>query len=152
MPEVRAAYLLERYGIARPPVPDGLIYLIGAPRLIVRLSADLPEELPGVLVWGKNTDIIWLRQQDSIERRRFSMWHEGGHWLLHEGSFYMMAYGTEEQETEREANAFAAALLMPEPWLHEYGPQVNWKPWAMAPRFGVSVAAMTRRLRELGLP
>ena len=53
-------------------------------------------------------------------------------------------------ERERFANAFAAALLMPEQAVNKFH-QDGVHERAMARQFGVSEAAMVNRLKNLGL-
>ncbi len=54
-------------------------------------------------------------------------------------------------ELEREANRFAAALLMPEQLVRELAGAVRLSVPLMARRFGVSVPAMQVRLQALNL-
>jgi len=87
-------------------------------------------------------------------RRRFAIAHEIGHFVLHpeprrrERSGAVSEAGNGE---EREADAFAAELLMPEHLVREAvresGPGVA----RLADRFAVSRKAMQARLRSLGL-
>ncbi|MCX6373029.1 MAG: ImmA/IrrE family metallo-endopeptidase [Actinobacteria bacterium] len=87
-------------------------------------------------------------------RRRFTIAHEIGHFVLHEERCRPVHYGSVAEAgraEEREADAFAAELLMPEPLVREavreHGPDVN----RLADRFEVGRKAMQARLRELGL-
>ena len=93
-----------------------------------------------------------------IRRRRFTIAHELGHWICQyragrPARFYCRSgdvAAAADRAAEREANVFAAELLMPEPavraaWGEE--PEIA----ACAERFSVSSEAMHWRLYNLGL-
>src|SRR6266576_905924 len=128
-------------------------------------DADLPvpveaiaEDLLGLQV-GKSEDLavsgmllpperqIWLNADEGASRRRFTLAHELGHWVCQhlEGKsapVYCRAADVQPQPSaadrafEREANVFAAELLMPETPVRE-----EWRPGseiaAIAAHFGV---------------
>lgn len=113
---------------------------------------------------------IWINRFDAPTRQRFTIAHEIGHSVLHlqAGDAFsepealidadLTAFRTEtppatsvDYEREREANAFAAALLMPRPLLQETLLRRPRSSDAMAALFQVSTTAMTIRLRNLGL-
>lgn len=146
---LRAARLLAEHNIERPPTPDGLVYLM-SDRLLVQLD-DMPVELPGMLARNYPRSVIWLRKGDQPVRRRFTLWHEVGHFLMHMGIYYCLAKGARETRTERQADEFAANVLMPRGWLLRDLAEVTCEPRTLAQRYGVSLQAMTIRLRELGL-
>jgi Zn-dependent peptidase ImmA (M78 family) len=104
--------------------------------------------------------LIRINASETPQRRhRFTIAHELGHWICHalEGANPEESYcraidlsGATERPLEREANIFAAELLMPEPavrsaW-HELGDAD-----ALAARFDVSPLAMRWRLYSFGL-
>ena len=87
-------------------------------------------------------------------RRRFAIAHEIGHFVLHPERCRRERGGAVDEAghgEEREADAFAAELLMPEHLVREAvrerGPDVA----RLADRFAVSRKAMQARLRSLGL-
>ena len=87
-------------------------------------------------------------------RRRFTIAHEIGHFVLHqEGCRPEHGGGADEagRVEEGEADEFAAELLMPEHLVREavrtHGPDAT----RLAVRFEVSRKAMQARLRSLGL-
>ncbi len=97
---------------------------------------------------------ILVRSDEPLQRRRFTVAHELGHWICQclEGEMRPVYCREEEigvdpeaKALEREANIFAANLLMPESSLrnvaHDEAPV----------RFGVSDEAMAWRLFNLGL-
>ena len=102
-------------------------------------------------------------------RQRFTIAHEIGHHQLHRRKagasvfidqtvyFRSAQFRGEERAREREANHFAAELLMPEGLLAEYLDERPMNPSAysrelreLADEFDVSKQAMDFRLRDLG--
>jgi Zn-dependent peptidase ImmA (M78 family) len=120
--EDRAVALLRKYGIKKPPVPVEDI-AEGEGALIVRNSFDGSES--GFTLRDGKRIIIGINTRTSRKRQRFSIAHEIGHVVLHpltplivDHSVRMdwrddiSSLGTNAQEIE--ANAFGAALLMPQ--------------------------------------
>ena len=89
-------------------------------------------------------------------RNRFTIAHELGHVLLG----HVNEYNTKKRDTnfssntydpdEISANAFAAALLMPEDKIRDYYRSAS-SLQQLADAFGVSTAAMSYRLQNLGI-
>jgi IrrE N-terminal-like domain len=126
---------------------------------LLGLIVEEDEELPvsGMLLPAERH--IWLNGREAREspgRRRFTLAHELGHWVCQclegRGSPVMcrpqdVSHAT-DRFLEREANVFAAELLMPESAVRAtYGGSVV----AAAARFGVSEEAMSWRLYNVGL-
>jgi uncharacterized protein DUF955 len=156
----------ETYGGAPPPVDveelaESLCCL--RVRLADNLSAipGAPTEAPlsGLLLPGRQE--VWVSAHEPWERRRFSVAHEVGHFLLHavdqsDGVFCRAADLRADPESperlrEREANRFAAELLMPETMVRAEVERRGADPIALAPLFAVSDLAMAFRLVNLGL-
>lgn len=151
--EPRAHRLREQYHAAfggdEFPVPVDAIAedLLG---LAVTVRDDLP--VSGVLLPAERRIVV--RSDESEQRRRFTVAHELGHWICQclEGDMrpvYCRAaeigVDPEAKALEREANVFAANLLMPEPVVrsaHAAGE---------THRFDVSDEAMAWRLYNLGI-
>lgn len=93
-------------------------------------------------------------------RQRFTLAHEIGHHVLVankcSGKIIILDSSKNNSRSmmERACDNFAAMLLMPEDIIKENYAQLSRNPQnrvlIMAERFGVSVMAMRRRLRELG--
>jgi Zn-dependent peptidase ImmA (M78 family) len=85
-------------------------------------------------------------------RQRLVAAHELGHYLMHRGKARLFLCGTDDRSIpERQAERFAAELLMPVEmvyWLRRRG---LGAPGDVARVLGVSVEAAARRLAELGL-
>lgn len=97
----------------------------------------------------------------SSGRRRFTIAHELGHWYVHHEAGSTEARFCRAQDTtpgvrasgalEREANAFAAELLMPAAPLGAEVDRLRCNVGLLAREFGVSEMAMRVRLTELEL-
>lgn len=159
----RAAGVLDGFrrlfgGGDRPPVPveDLAEDLLG---LRVRVEGGLP--VSGMLVPAER--LIVVSAAEPPERRRFTVAHEIGHWVVHcEGlpaGPIMCRPGdaaASGDPREREANVFAADLLMPEALVRDahraLPPGADASPTrALAAAFDVSEVAMGWRLYNLGL-
>jgi Zn-dependent peptidase ImmA (M78 family) len=102
--------------------------------------------------------VIFLSAADHPNRKRFTCAHEIGHFERRGGDSDTLGYidyrdeaasmGT--YEDERFANAFAAALLMPQAHVERFHAH-GMHQYAMAQHFGVSEVAMVNRLKNLGL-
>jgi hypothetical protein len=112
---------------------------------------------------------IWVNAEDARRwppRRRFTISHELGHWELHrtgQQSLFCRAGNVEPEEVElsesptvapvrplpeQEADAFAAALLMPAHLLGRHESEADLG--ELCGRFGCSEKAMRRRLETIG--
>ena len=97
---------------------------------------------------------IELRGSSGERRLRFTIAHEIGHFLLHPGRAMSERGGATNQSTarlEREADQFAAELLMPEHLVRQAVLDDGADVRRLADRFDVSTKAMSLRLRHLGL-
>jgi Zn-dependent peptidase ImmA (M78 family) len=117
--------LLDKNLVKEPPVPVEAI-VRATEDTSVRYS-DLGE-ISGLVVRKDGKTLIGVNRTHSPGRRRFTLAHEFGHVLLHEGKELhfdtdfrvnlrsdMSSTGTDIEEIE--ANFFAASLLMPEKFL-----------------------------------
>ena len=158
-----AATLLEQHKVATPPVPVTRI----AKALGIQLRfSPLDVELSGMIYMRETVPIVGVNSLHHPSRQRFTLAHECGHFLLHkeliskevhvDKAFPMLmrdslsAMGVDE--TEMEANLFAAELLMPVDLILEAlgGELIDIDEEAtvnaLAKRFKVSQAAMRFRL------
>ena len=99
--------------------------------------------------------IISVNRGHHVNRQRFTLAHELAHYVLHKSeseSFTDTVFfrGASVNNFEYAANEFAAKLLMPEDKVREVvrGGTNNIKD--LAESFGVSVAAMLYRVKQLG--
>jgi hypothetical protein len=116
-------------------------------------------ECSGLLVPAERR--IWINAAEARQapgRRRFTIAHELGHWVCQvlEGRWQPVfcreveAGGNGYPPLEREANVFAAELLMPEPAVRGAWDD-TYDVGACSRRFGVSSSAMQWRLYAFGL-
>lgn len=112
---------------------------------------------------------LWVNALEAGQwpgRRRFTIGHELGHWCMHRGDHVATIYcrsssvdpqaeRPERPVPEQEADAFAAALLMPAELMREHYAQCrqdlpgNACFAELCRRFGASKAAMGRRLHAV---
>jgi hypothetical protein len=143
-----AEAVLKRCGVLHAPVD---IYAM-ARRLGVTVTDD--PALAGLAYLGTTTVLgpkaeIRVRASEPVRRRRFMVAHALGHLLLHcDGRSYsrFVDETLTGDGTEREANAFAADLLMPL-WMLVPAWERGWSPADLATIFDVSEAAINVRLR-----
>ncbi len=96
-------------------------------------------------VWAGDRPVIGITGGLSGDRLRFSVAHEIGHLLLHQVRISRV-------QAEQDAHAFAAELLMPSSMLqHELETHLSLEGLAQLKlRWGVSIAALLRRAKDLG--
>lgn len=137
-------------------------------------EADLGDDISGVLVIHNDKAVIACNTNQGLQRKRFTIAHELGHFALHRNKkkdtvfvdkdFIIKKYRSNKSYTEvelkqeQEANAFAASLLMPKNFVFEEicKEQVRNLPEseliaALAEVFNVSLPAMTFRLANLNI-
>ncbi|WP_186136213.1 ImmA/IrrE family metallo-endopeptidase [Burkholderia gladioli] len=155
--------LLDKAGVEDAPVPvEEIAAMVGA-RVTYN---DFQNEISGLLLRRSQSIVIGVASEQSEARQRFTIAHEIGHLLLHEGeelhvdadfrvNLRSSASSRADDVTEIEANAFAASLLMPIEFLKkdvarmridvEDCDQIE----QLANKYGVSAQAMTFRLINL---
>lgn len=136
-------------------------------KLSIKLIPDVfSDDVSGYFVMKDGHPVISYDSTASPTRIRFTIAHEMGHYILHSKSqpifvdktpkvFYRnSASASGEILKEREANAFAAALLMPKALVLEELNKVNFDAveavQSLAKKFNVSDQAMSFRLSNLG--
>jgi len=146
------AHLLDPKAASPPVDVDHLAEMVGT-RVI---PWELPDEISGFLVELDDGPVIGTNKRHSPSRRRFSVAHELGHQLLHHHDRFHVDLTSESDSPlydwrlEREANDFAANLLMPAGDVRDaVDTQRNRQ--RLAEVFGVSPIAMSYRLVNLGL-
>ncbi len=143
---------------------EGMIRLHG---IELDKNAKLASKLSGeIRKIGEEDYKISVQEADHYYRKRFTMAHELGHFLLHkdkigDGINDTPAYRTSNTDDlfntsitsdhEAEANAFAAALLMPKEAIEHYFLEEGKTPKEMTVIFQVSEKALEIRIRNLAL-
>lgn len=108
------------------------------------------DRISGVLIVTDDYIAIGVNKNHPKTRQRFTIAHELGHFLLGHGSGMCKDGVIQNKNKERNANHFAAELLMPLDKINvmiEYG----FSKELMAESFGVSIDAITLRLKHLRL-
>lgn len=120
------------------------------PFLRVALEAQMPTS--GALLGTREGWVIAVKAEDATVRQRFSLLHELKHLLDDPYNGPEKArFSHHDPHAERTCNHFAACALMPRPALkRDWGNGIQ-KPTVLAARYGVSLAAMSFRLQEIGL-
>lgn len=145
-PEVAAESLRQMWGLGELPIKN-MVHLLESKGIRVYTLAIDASEVDAFSMWHDDTPFVFLNTKKSCEHSRFDAAHELGHLVMH-------CHGAPVgQATEREANAFASAFLMP-----------RGSVLGKAPRFAtidalvklkkfwtVSVSALTYRLHTLGV-
>lgn len=171
--ESLAKDLLLKHKITAPCTP---VQELAESEGLTLLSYDFGEDVSGVLLIKNKRATIGYSTRDSKLRRRFTIAHELGHYFLHwlnthdpksddifvDKDFIVkfrnnqMSYNDDEFRQEQEANAFAAALLMPAHLITDEFTKGDYWHIAetdviakLAKTFDVSIPAMTYRLSNL---
>lgn len=166
--EAKAADLLEKCRVAKPPIPvERIARSVGAYVAFEPFEG----ELSGMLYRDPNgANVIVVNSLTAKTRQRFTVAHEVGHLLLHTSALQVDRPISVRFRDERSslavdldeitANQFAAALLMPRDWvLADADRLLNRTPalsdeavvGELAERYAVSRQAMEFRLTNLGL-
>ena len=130
----------------------------------------LEDDVSGLLVIENGQGVIGYNENESRVSRRFTVAHELGHYMLHQDQASLFidkqfkAYRSQTSpkeasklELEKEANAFAAAILMPENLLKKELEKTNIDLGSedglkeLSKTFDVSSTAMYFRLTNLQL-
>ena len=105
--------------------------------------------------FDQDSKTIFVNDYYPATRNLFTIAHEIGHYVLHEGTQNRFdqyhKYSSEELHREREANNFAGELLMPKYKFIEVFNEVKGNIKKIAERFGVSQSAVEVRGFCLGL-
>lgn len=170
--ELRAQEVLRLAGALSVPVD---LNRVAAALEVCVHDEELENEVSGALiVKGKERHVL-VNKAHHANRRRFTTAHELGHFCLHDddgdrvfidhqmrvyhrvgeanSSAYTQPGATTDPRQEREANMFAAALLMPAPLVTRAALELDMRDeldvTSMAKTFGVSEQAMSIRLQQL---
>ena len=156
--------LIRQHGIGGPP--------LDVPRLAQKLGikiteSDLGADCSGLLVKRGKSAVVAVNWEHHPNRQRFTIAHEIGHFVLHKSGTYVdrstsaffrnAESGSGTVKEEREANRFAAALLMPAAWIdraishNSLNVDDDKAVQELAEQFEVSSQAMSFRLANLGL-
>jgi Zn-dependent peptidase ImmA (M78 family) len=157
--------LLAESGITQAPVPVAKIAKAKGARIFVK---SLEADLSGFLYRDKKQAVIGVNTHHHPVRQNFTIGHELGHLLLHDQEPLHVDHefrvrlrddvssrGTDE--AEREANFFAASVLMPRAFLEADLAKEDYVDLLddeflheLGRKYGVSTQALVNRLKTLG--
>jgi len=146
-PEAAADFVRHAWGMGSSPVSNAvhMLEFFG-----VRVLS-LPEEhadLDGISFWRKDRPYVFLDTSKTPERGRFDAVHELGHLVCHRSTEPLCE---DSQATEREADRFASAFLMPRETLAAAaGASSLGELIQLKSNWGVALSALAYRLREVG--
>ncbi|MCD9473086.1 XRE family transcriptional regulator, partial [Photobacterium phosphoreum] len=149
-PEEAAATLRRAWGLGNAPIPN-MIHLLESKGIRVFSLAEETREVDAFCTWYEGKPFVFLNTIKSAERSRFDTAHELGHLIR---DVYTMQHGQAHgPEIERQANAFAAAFLMPKESVAANQPPAYTIKYLMKLKhyWGVSLAALAYRFNSLGL-
>lgn len=156
--ENMAANILRNAGIASCPVEVERI----ATQHRITIKRGTNPNFSGILIRKDGHALMGINNSEAHSRQRFTIAHELGHYFLHETKSAFVDYRDNKGATltprEREANAFAAAILMPKNLLEKHvatrtrgglltQQDVEW----LAKEYDVSEEAMGIRIMNLQL-
>lgn len=144
-PSTAALAVRAAWALGDAPVPN-LIHLLESHGVRVYSLVDDCAALDGFSLWYEGRPFVFLTHHKSPERGRWDAAHELGHLVLHAGR-------PQGRDCEKEADAFAGELLLPETGVRVSAPpfvsmrdvvdeKLDWR---------VSAMAYIRRLNQLGL-
>lgn len=153
----KAEAVLSRHGVTRPPIPiKDIVEREGVDVQFVRF-ATMGRTVAGLTKFDEAR--IYVNADDQLNRQTFTIAHEFGHWMLHRDLFeedpasYKVLLRTptggmlNADPLEKEANAFAAAILMPASMVRQVKDLVGVR--EMSTLFAVSPEAMEFRLKNV---
>jgi Zn-dependent peptidase ImmA (M78 family) len=146
-PEVAANAVRERWGLGSGPVVS-VVGLLERKGVIVSRLPAATDELDAFSCWiGRRPFIVLVSNKEAADRARFDAAHELAHLLIHHDA------KPGDAVVEREAHRFAAEFLAPEQAIRRELPlRVDWRQLAqLKVRWGVSLAMLLRRMRDLGV-
>jgi len=164
--ERAAENFLQELNVSTPPVD---VEKISEAFGVTVKPMDVKERVSGVLVLKNDKATVGYNRMDAPVRQRFTIAHELGHYALHRDAMqlfvdegYAVAYRDSRSSSgdvrrEREANAFAAAILMPKYLVEKEVEKLDFDLGSddalatLADRFDVSTQAMAYRLANLGI-
>jgi Zn-dependent peptidase ImmA (M78 family) len=148
-PETAAESLRLEWALGQGPISN-MVHLLESRGIEVYWVSEDAACLDGFSVWRNEQPYVLLNAaKPAGDRGRYDAAHELGHLVLHRTPDSLR----ELAELEDEANRFAASFLLP---AHQFAAESPRSPnlllfAALKDRWQVSIAAMVRRSRDLGL-
>jgi len=141
-PETIALEVREAMGLGNGPIPDlvSSVERTGAVVIVADLGA---ARIDAIGSWPTgHRPVFMLNASTPADRRRFTLAHELGHAVMHQ-----LPTGDQESEADR----FASELLMPSNSIRDELAKLDLpKLVTLKPRWGVSMAALIRKAKDVG--
>jgi Zn-dependent peptidase ImmA (M78 family) len=149
--EMLAQKYLKMGKVQAPPVPDSLVELTDWQRDVEIRLVPL-EAYHGALWLHEDSWIIQLNKNDTLARRRLTLFHESFHILAHCRATPVFRKINSDKGSFNEllAENFAHHILMPRKWVEEKWAEFK-DPTILAEIFDVPETAMKLRLKSLHL-
>lgn len=150
-PVVAAAAVRSEWGLGDDLPIHNVTRLVENAGAVCVNAAGVSEKISALSVNDKRPLVLHNQEHAQATRLRFDMSHEFGHFVMHSGIV------TGDDETELQANQFAAELLIPKAAFFREFPGMgsrgfNWSGLAaMKRRWGVSFRALIRHAKDLGI-
>lgn len=168
--EARASELWRKHSLEIGFDAEDLLDRLGISLLWEEIADEADARILGQLEAASPLVILNEAHKEDLEAkegalRRYTIGHELGHWVLHagairSGTLSLLDRGRtwcrdgSRDPAERQAEKFAANLLMPRDLLRKELPKASWSGWSpvyrLAERYVVTPTAMIVRLKELG--
>jgi hypothetical protein len=148
--ELQAQRFLALEGITEPAVPERIIAEL--PRVEVARLTPFPTS--GASHWAQGRWLVVVNGSEPATRQRFSLAHEFKHIIDHR--FVKLIYSAfpdaeRHAMVEQVCDFFSGCLLMPRPWVKRTWASGIQRTPDLAKTFGVSQAAISVRLSQIGL-
>ena len=142
-----AQSLLNSIAFEEPPVDiEKIVKSLSIPVIDYPFFSD---DTSGIIVNDKDLLAIGVNQNHPLVRKRFTIAHELGHFILgHDSASFVDHKFDATTLKERQANLFAAVVLMPIQLLEKDLNEKKWNIPSLAQRYMVSEQAMSIRLVE----
>ena len=129
LPEIKAAQkIIRSYQYSKETIPVKIRQIMVDMNILIK-DVSLPNEISGVLDTRGDQPIVLVHDNHGEKRKRFSLAHELGHFILNSSSraihmdrhtFFRSNFSSSGTDIEEiKANRFAAELLMPSDILWE---------------------------------
>lgn len=163
--KAKAAEILEEYAFVRPPIdPEIFARKIGVDVVYADFNPEVRDEFSGFIRFNeKNDDApqIIVNKAINANQMTFTIAHELAHYLLHReyaksNDYQVMPrnnfYPEGRSKEEKEADCFAANLLVPENMLRKYSAYSSvGSIEQLAKMFAVPKDVILDRMRSLGI-
>ncbi|MGF2145385.1 helix-turn-helix domain-containing protein [Vagococcus fluvialis] len=158
-PTEYAEFIRKEWNLEEKPIIDVMNLLEEKGFVVTTVSnqSDKVDAFSSSVMINENKYFVILLEGNSYSfyRQQFSLAHELGHWLMHDGIYNPQELDKESyKEMENEANEFASAFLLPEKSfsnnskqnLNQIDQYLNLKRY-----WNVSISMMIMRAKNLGL-